>query len=45
MRVRWHKDCVGIHDKAVTTETLFPNKYNLAVAVKGAWREYIGDDL
>ena len=44
VRVRWHKDCVGIYDKAVTVEKLFPKKYNPAVAVKGAWREYIRDD-
>ena len=37
--------CVGIHDKAVTIEKLFPNKYNPAVALKGAWREYIRDDM
>ena len=44
VRVRWHKYCVGIYDKAVTVEKLLPNKYNPAVAVKGAWSEYIRDD-
>ena len=44
VRVRWHRVCVGTHDKAVTVENLFPNKHNPAVAVKGAWREYIRGD-
>ena len=36
VHVKWHKVCVGIYDKSVTVEKLCPNKYNPAVAVKGA---------
>ena len=41
VKIKWNKECLGVHDKCTSIFKLVPRNYNPKVIRKNGWREYL----